>query len=112
MEKNIPKHCPICKKDLEMDSEFSTTKIDFVCRRDNHFYGHRIKNDQVTMLKARVMDENKNKFYLKSYYDKGIMEIWTKANDAKRTIINNIFEPDFSDIDKLIVKIKTYLLFL
>lgn len=102
-------NCPICQSELVLENK--TKSKDYSCISDDHFYAHRVKENTITKLKVRFVEPNGNKLYFKINYDLGISEVWTKANDNRRTTIDTIFTPDFTDINKLKSKIKTYLVF-
>ncbi len=106
--------CPICTKDMIEENKIKY--IDYYCReRADHFYACRILNNEQIKIKMRFTDtlENgtKEKLFLKVNFDEGTSQVWTKNNDNNRIQIDQIFNPDFSDLDKLKVKIRTYLLF-
>lgn len=101
--------CPICH--LEMKPSDKPYKNDFNCKAsDDHIYIHRIKDDQISKIKI-VFSDNDNRLFMKVNYDEGFTEVWTKSNNDYRTVIQSVFTPDFSDIERLKSKIKTYLTF-
>lgn len=104
--------CPICQDELKPDP--SRQHTDYACYGGddgNHLYIHRVKDEQITKIKVRLMEPGGEKLYFKINYDHGFSEIWTKANDTNRNRIDSIFDPDFSDVEKLKTKIRTYLVF-
>jgi len=112
-EKSIMEHvCPICHQPTQIDRDEKNFK-DYICRTDvdKHVYMYRIVKDTMTQLKVRMTEEDGSKLYFKVLYDQDRSEVWTKTNDNERINIGKAFVPDFSDLDKLKVKIKTYLLF-
>lgn len=113
-QKNIDNHCVICKKEMEIDERPKYS--DYTCRtEDDHFFAKRIKDDTLLKLKVRF-SESGSKIYLKINFDEGFSEVWSNTNtkghnNTQRVRIDSIFEPDFSDIQKIKSKIITYLTF-
>ncbi|CAB4196600.1 hypothetical protein UFOVP1290_120 [uncultured Caudovirales phage] len=116
--------CPICQS--EMTSGYGKIIYqDFSCRKDldNHIYLYRYyeafnkanslnqNSEHISELKFRLTESDGFKLYVKIYYDQYRSEVWTKTNDNKRINIPKIITLDFSDLDKLKSKIKTYLIF-
>lgn len=71
-----------------------------------------MKEDNTLSLKIRLK-EGIDKFFLRIDYDvnQPISSLWTKEGDIRPIKIPGILISDFSDINKLRQKIKTYLLF-
>lgn len=108
MEKHI---CPLCNDYLSGDTT-PNKHTDYSCVKSaDHYYAKRIKNDELTKIKFRLTDPDGKKLYIKINYDQGITQVWTKSNNNIRSEIQSVFEPDFSDIEKLKNKLKTYLVF-
>ena len=108
MEKH---NCPLCQAELEVNNKLKY--IDYSCvYKDDHYYAKRIKDGELTKVKVRFTDPTSGeKLYLKINYDLGGSQVWTKSNDNVRTEIQSVWVPDFSDIDRLKNKIRTYLVF-
>lgn len=110
-------NCPICQKQLRKHDMIKY--IDHECRTEEHFYGKRIIQGEMTKLKLRITEPEGEKFYIKFNYDRDLTEVWSikivngyEVHDkSKRIPIIGTFVPDFSDLEKLKQKIKTYLLF-
>jgi len=88
---------------------------DYSCRNDldTHMYIHRAKNEQILQLKIRITEADGTKICCKMYYDQCCAEVWTgNSNDkSNRVKIDQVFDIDFSDLEKLKKKIKMYMLF-
>ncbi len=110
--------CPICQSEMVYDYG-KIIYQDFSCRKDldSHIYLYRYYKEKldytnhISELKFRLSDPDGSKLYTKIYYDQNRSEVWTKTNDNKRVNIPKVISLDFSDLDKLKCKIKTYLLF-
>ena len=107
-------NCPICKSELELEIRNRSSAIETTiqyCRynSDNHFYGKQLLKDDIIKLKIRLI-ENNNYLNIRFDYELNFMEVWSDS-DFNRIRIEYTFVPDFSDIEKLKSKIKTYLLF-
>jgi hypothetical protein len=112
------KNCPICNKKMSVENKIKY--IDYKCVTDEHYYGVRIVEDTFTnelrplKVKIRLGDDKVKSFLLKINYDEGFSEVWTrsgKTESANRSRIEKVFTPDFSNMDKLLNKIKTYIVF-
>lgn len=111
--------CPVCSATLVKEDKLKY--IDYYCKhnRDDHSYGIRYVKDELTKVKVRFREPNKDKLYIKFHYDLGHMEVWGIKNHPEnvdpdvpvRITIAGTFIPDFSDVEKLKQKIKTYLIF-
>jgi hypothetical protein len=106
--------CPICQNKLE-PQENKILYQDYVCRYnlDSHsfIYRYRPAVNEVAQLKVRITDDDGSKLYFKVYYDQDRSEVWTRTNDNQRINIEHAFVPDYSDLDKLKQKIRTYIIF-
>lgn len=91
--------------------------LDYACRNDpdTHMYIHRVKRDdeKIHQLKVRITEPDGTKLCCKILYDKNLAEVWTgsSTDDSNRIQIGNVFDIDFSDLDKLKQKIRMYMLF-
>ena len=102
-------NCPICKRKL---TKFSFSKeIDYSCTPSmmNHHYAIRFLNKEKFVVKFRLTVNQEDLMVRINYHDKFI-EIW--GNNKPKIKINYIFEPDFTNLDKLFNKIKAYVAFL
>lgn len=93
---------------------------DYACYKssDIHSYRVRLFSGLPLLLKVRLTcNEPKigNRLFLKMNFQKGISQVWQLDMDQKtkseRITINHVFAPDWSQIDKLKNKIRTYLVF-
>lgn len=104
--------CPLCHAPLTEDAPSTSGSIDYHCMRaDDHYYAHRVKNNEITKVKVRFTEFDGDRLTFKINYDQGTCQFWTQRSEHNRTEIQTIFTPDFSDIDKLKTKIKTYMIF-
>ncbi len=104
--------CPICQK--EMTKEHKIKFIDYYCDppQPDHHYSIRYVDTQVMKVKVRLTDvKHRDTLFFKIDYVEGNTQVWITPNDPKRTVIPQTFTPDFSQIDKLRAKIRTYLVF-
>lgn len=103
--------CPICQNSLSEEEVFhQSEEKDFVCHKENHFFGARLKDNKPIALKLRLTD-GKDKLYLRINYEANYSSIWTKADEPRPIKVPGVISSDFSDLDKIKRKIKTYLLF-
>lgn len=108
--------CPICK--LKLVQTPNPKHADFRCYKDDsHFFAKRLtlnheSLDAPELLKVKVKFQigNESPWYLRVNYDQNTSEVWTEENPI-RIVINQVFNPDFSDLIKLKEKIRTYMLF-
>ena len=107
-------HCKICKSEMVI----SLLDRSFYCRNNanDHFYGERFLADTLMKIKIRLTDEGGEKLYISFDYKSNTTEVWSRKlslrdNDTVKIPIDGTFIPDYSDINKLKSKIKTYLLF-
>lgn len=103
--------CPICQRELK--KEHMISYVDYHCfpAKENHHYSTRFKDDQMLQMKVRLQTPDDTKLFFKIFLTEGYTEVWTKINDRNRVKINQVFEPDFSQPEKLVKKILTYLIF-
>lgn len=104
--------CPICQR--KMTKEDKIKYKDYYCspvQSDHHYSVREVKKIE-TKIKIRLSDSNGNLYLLVNYVE-GFLQVWTKADipHEQRTQINQIFYPDFTQIEKLRAKIRTYLTF-
>lgn len=100
--------CPICKTHLQQENA-NTKILDLVCRNsDNHFFGKRLQNNQLTKIKVRL-SENKSELYMRVNLDENNTEIW--SSKTKEKVIINATQ-DICSKDEHIIrnKIKSYLI--
>jgi len=107
--------CLICNKKLEREDNSSIKRKwakqhDFICRNDSkHFFAMRRMGETVVKLKFRIEDDDESNIFVQLNYDQSFTEIWKK--DSNKIKIESFPSLDFSDIEKLKKKIKTYLVF-
>lgn len=111
--------CPVCQVTLLKEDKLKY--IDYYCKhsRDDHSYGVRYVRGELIKIKVRFREPNKDKLYIKFHYDLDYIEVWSVKYCSEnvdpdvpvRIPIAGTFVPDFSDVDKLKQKIKTYLIF-
>jgi hypothetical protein len=105
-------NCPICQTKLAREHKISYIEYHCFPPRDDHHYAKRIKREDSSMLQFKVrLTESGNNLYLKVDTENGQSFVWSKAGSDERVKIDQIVSTDFSDIDKLREKIKTYLVF-
>jgi hypothetical protein len=107
----MQKNCPICNNPLEpsyKDQEFFFTDRRCATSKSisEHFYIERLLNSTNEIVKMKLRIDNT---FLKINYDTKTTQMW--EIDKEIVSVDGIFEPDFSDIDKLKRKIKTLLTF-
>lgn len=114
------RNCPICFKELSKD-KWSKHHQDFSCRQKDHGFFVRLFNNNLLKLKIRF-PKNKNEvsgnqLIIKINYDLNTTEIWEAGVPAySEEAYNKItlpasFHSDFSDLQKLRNKVKSYILF-
>lgn len=103
-------YCPICKQQLEKDSE--SVRTEFNCKpwsRDHH-YSKLIENNEIIRMKIRLTDDS-SQIYLHVNVQENYSEVWTQPNDIiGRIRIHKAIVPDFSNVTSLRSKLQTYLL--
>lgn len=109
----IMKHlCPICQRKLTKDDKIKY--VDYHCSpvKEDHHYIVRERKGVQLKVKIRLSDAVGH-VYLKINFDEGYLQAWTKpgTEGEDRTRVDQIFYPDFTQIEKLREKIRTYLLF-
>lgn len=103
----MPENCPVCHHEMYV-RKFSDPTTDYICEGNNdHWFGIREEYNKTIYLKVRFTQSH-NKYYLMINYPKNLTQVWTAKNKT-RIRIHSVFTPDFSDINKLMNKIKTYL---
>jgi hypothetical protein len=116
-----PSTCPVCGNNLQIVDHIDYA--DHSCWKDDHFYGIRINSDKfisanepeptyvtphISIIKLRLT-ENNSKKYIKIDYENQITEYWVDTGNRIR--LNLVFEPNFSDYQKIFNKIKSLLIF-
>lgn len=112
------KNCPICTCELSLSEETSSLHKNSIysCRAftKNHMYSLLLSEDsKILKFKLRLTNDDDSKITCKIHYDSGYSEVWTgiSFNLSDRININHIIELDFSNIEKIKKKLKTYMLF-
>lgn len=109
--------CKICDRDMEGLSRNANpsrkNEMDWTCKsQDDHHFSYRVLDEKIIKMRIRLTEPGRDgALRLKIHYDLGFSEVWTKAGSSHRIKINSIVVPDFSDLEKLKNKIKTYLVF-
>jgi hypothetical protein len=104
--------CPICHRILTCQPSIDLTDYECYPALDDHHYAERFIMNDKRIIRVRLGQES-NRMVVKINFDKGITEVWRgpPVLNPRKTIINQTFTPDFSDLDKLREKFMTYLLF-
>jgi hypothetical protein len=102
--------CPICKS--EMNKNDLVSYIDYFCWpiKEDHHYSRRIRGTELQIEKIRISTKEET-FYLKLDYSNILSEIWTKPNGSHKVQLDHLINVDFTDLNKLEEKLKTYILF-
>lgn len=104
--------CPICKEHLVPVDSSSNTYNDYHCTTGkNHFFAKRLAMGQLLKVKLRLPDQGNSYLYMKVNFDENSTQVWKKSSEKQRINIDHATSLDFSDIEKIKNKIKTYLLF-
>lgn len=107
-ENNI---CPICKNTLSVSDTSTQSYADYHCNHKDHFFAKRMMMGQLIKVKLRVPDKDNPPLYIKVNFDDNSTQVWKKHSTIPRINIDHACKLDFSDLDKIKNKIKTYLLF-
>lgn len=100
--------CPLCHNEMICESKLLAPIADYICRnKEDHWFAERVENTKIIYMKMRI-NENERSYYLIINYTKNIMQVWSHK-DRRRILIRHVFVPNFSNLDKLKNKIKTYL---
>lgn len=108
--------CKICDSEMLPLKKVikNITYYDFKCHEElmSHLFIERVLNDKVIILKARLSSEEED-IVFKIDFDNPRIEIWsdTSSDFPDSIIINTAFNPDFSDLNKLKLKIKGLIVF-
>lgn len=103
--------CPICKRELTEQHQIAFKDYHCFPPPVDHHYSKRIKDDKLVTIKVRLSPLLERLFF-KINFMEGYTEVWTKPDKKEsRVRVNQTFTPDFSDLNTLFKKIKTYLLF-
>ena len=102
--------CPICSRELTESKE--NKHVDYACYppKTDHHYVERFVDEVKTSIKVR-MTPPEGRIFFRIFYERQHMEIWTVPEQHEKIRVDNIFEPDFTDIPALFQKMRTYLLF-
>lgn len=120
--------CPVCT--CEMEGYHCVEYSDYSCdKREDHHYSFRVIEKEVfvdagdsrpaesftdriiTKARIRFTEPDGKIIRLRVHYDLGYSEIWTKISSSHRLQIQQLIPMDFTDIEKLKNKLKTYLVF-
>jgi len=105
----MDRFCPICNKKLTV--QLMIQYNDYFCNaaKDHHF-SERVVGEERKMVKFRV-SSGKQRLYCKFDYGNGYSEIWEGAENANRVRVEQVFEPNYSSVEGLVSKLRTYLVF-
>jgi len=121
------RYCPFCNDKLFAKSFIVFT--DYCCNEHkDHYFSERlsfvrnfelklIRDDDgdfvynIIKIKLSLLDKSGEKYYLKVNFDEGNFQVWKKNSLVTRNIVQSIFQPDYSNREALLNKIKTYLIF-
>ena len=121
------RYCPFCNDKLFVKSFIAFT--DYYCHEHrDHYFSERlsfvkdaesnlIKDDDgdfvrsVIKIKLCLLDKSGEKYYLKVNFDNGNFQVWKKNSLVVRNTVQSVFQPDYSNREALLNKIKTYLIF-
>ena len=101
--------CPICQSSLKIEKFGETTEERCIFNIEDHFFCTRSKDSFISKQKIRLKD-NENNLVVVIDYDQQTCEVW-RNDDDKKIFVPIAFQADFSNLDKIKQKIKTYLLF-
>lgn len=102
--------CPICQATLKIDKFNNIIEEKCIANIEDHFYCTRSsKNDFISKQKIRLKD-NEHNLVIVINHDQQTCEVW-RDDDSKKISVPISFQADFSDLEKIKQKIKTYLLF-
>ena len=124
--KTKERYCPFCNEKLFMESFISFT--DYHHTMIDHYFSERlsfVKDSESNLIKDEngdfvrniikiklfLLDKSGEKYYLKVNFDDDNFQVWKKNSTVKRNTIQTTFQPDYSNRDALLNKIKTYLIF-
>jgi hypothetical protein len=104
--------CPICQIKLTYYGASDNTDYECYPPAVDHHYAERVVENKTAIIKIRLGSIN-DRIAIRINYNKNLTEVWRVGPPAtsKKTIINHTFVPDFSDLNKLRDKIRTYVLF-
>ena len=107
-------NCPICQRKLTKEHKIS--HIDYHCYPPllDHHYAKRVdRENKLLQVKIRLTEENDTTLYYKIDLEENQSYVWTKpgAIDKNRIKIDYAIIPDFTDLEKLKLKLKTYIIF-
>lgn len=105
--------CPICNANLQSaqaNEARDDSARDYYCSRADHHYSERIVGGDPTIMKVRV-NSGAHRMYFKIYVEEGYTEIWEGIDSKDRVKVECVFKPDYSNLNTLVDKLRTYLVF-
>lgn len=102
--------CPICNRELTESKDTKHTDYSCYPPKKDHHYAERFVEEIKTAIKVRLSPPE-GRIFFKIYYERQCMDIWTVPEQREKILVNHLFEPDFTDVQGLFHKMKTYLLF-
>lgn len=109
---NTTRSCPICGAEAKLhDNSSNDSNVrDYYCNSDNHHFSERVRDNEQIVVKYRI-NPGKRRMYLKVYHLSNYSEIWEGIDAPSRVKVEHIIKPDFSNLDALVNKLRTYLVF-
>lgn len=118
------KKCKICQSTMPLTvktinninyhgKDKSTFYHDYKCNKnlDHHLYIERNLDGTLIITKTRLSIDNEDIIFRINYND-STTEIWNARSDYPEILkLNVVFNPDYSDLNKLKLKIKTFMVF-
>lgn len=103
--------CPICQAALKRDSFNNIIEEKCISDAEDHFYCTRSYAQDEIILKQKIrLKDNEHNLIIVIHHDQQTCDVW-RDDDKKKISVPISFQADFSDLDKIKQKIKTYLLF-
>lgn len=106
--------CPICQAQLKRE-KLDSSLVEEKCIADieSHFYALRISELEYSnlILKQKIrLKDNEHNLIIVINHDQQTCDVW-RDDDTKKISVPLTFQIDFSNLEKIKQKIKTYLLF-
>lgn len=110
MKKSSNMKCPICLSLMRLDNKTEYDNYD-CSKNSDHYLSQRLFKGEKMKLKIKLNELNGDRYHLLINYDAGTSEVWMYNQSSGKTekiIVKNVNEPDFTNLDKLKLKIRTY----
>lgn len=107
------KNCPICERLLTKNRDpLNDENVVYNCQpsMSNHHYCEAYEGEKLAITKVRISIVST--VFLKSYILAGYSEIWSVPDQeqSKKVRLDYIINPDFSNLEKLEHKLRTYMM--